>query len=351
MVSNPWNITGAEHTNGEKPMSEEKPMIRAPKANRLTVDTERFRGEVLAGLSQPQKSLPSKYFYDAQGDELYNKIMESSQYYLGRSEMEIFSRHTEELTAAILGRYEQFSLVELGPGDLRKSIYLISALYLDRVKFSYVPIDISSNVIAFLFSSLPGCLPGLPIQPMHGEYLEMLRSYNEMSCTMPKVLLCLGGNIANMLPAETKEFCEHLRGCLNPGDLAIMGFDLKKHPRLIRAAYNDKAGITAAFNLNLLTRINRELGANFPAQKFEHYCHYDPESGSCKSYLVCLETMDVTIGDAVVHFDRDECIWMEISQKYSVSEISRLAESTGFSVVENIYDDKGWFTDSIWLAK
>jgi L-histidine N-alpha-methyltransferase len=320
-------------------------------AARPAVDTERFRREVLAGLSLAQKSLPSKYFYDAEGDKLYNKIMETSEYYLARSEMEIFSGRKEELAAAIAGRYGQFSLVELGPGDVRKSIYLISELYMGQVRFNYVPIDISSNVISFLGSSLPQSLPGLPVLPMNGEYLEMLRAFNEKEPAMPKVVLCLGGNIANMLPAETRKFCEQLRGCMNRGDLAIIGFDLKKNPRVVRAAYSDKAGVTAAFNLNLLTRMNRELGANFDVKKFDHYCNYDPESGSCKSYLVCLDAMEVTVGDSVVRCDKDECIWMEISQKYSPEEITQLAESAGFSVVENIYDSKGWFTNSIWVAE
>lgn len=316
----------------------------------MTANTERFRREVLAGLALPQKSLPSKYFYDERGDILYNDIMGTSEYYLGRSEIEIFSDRTEALTRAILERHDRFSLIELGPGDVRKSIYLLSALYLDQVKFTYVPIDISPNVISFLSSSLPESLPGLPIQPMNGEYLEMLWAFSQKDPTTPKVLLCLGGNVANMTPAETRKFCRQLHGCLNPGDMAIMGFDLKKNPHLIRAAYNDRAGITAAFNLNLLTRINRELGADFVTRKFVHYCHYDPERGSCKSYLVCLEAMDVSIGDTVIHFDKDECIWMETSQKYSVPEINRLAESAGFSVVDNIYDGKKWFADAIWVA-
>ncbi|HVU97930.1 MAG TPA: L-histidine N(alpha)-methyltransferase [Puia sp.] len=332
-------------------MCEEQPILHTPDWNRLTVDTERFRREVLAGLSLPQKSLPSKYFYDERGDILYNDIMDTGEYYLGRSEIEIFADRTGELTRAILERHDRFSLVELGPGDVRKSIYLISALYLDRVKFTYVPIDISPNVISFLSSSLPESLPGLPVQPMNGEYLEMLWAFSERDPAMPKVLLCLGGNVANMPPAETRKFCSQLRGCLNPGDMAIMGFDLKKNPHLIRAAYNDRAGITAAFNLNLLTRINRELGADFETRKFSHYCHYDPERGCCKSYLVCLEAMDVRIGDRVIHFDKDECIRMETSQKYSVPEINRLAESAGFSVVGNIYDGKKWFADSIWVAE
>lgn len=326
-------------------------MLNTLKTSPSGTDVARFRREVLAGLSLSQKSLPSKYFYDAQGDQLYNKIMGTNEYYIARSEVEIFSERTDELAAAIMGRYDRFSLVELGPGDVRKSIHLISALYMDRVKFEYIPIDISPGVIAFLSSSLPDSLPGLPIQPMHGEYLEMLGSFNATNSGLPKVLLCLGGNVANMLPHETLQFCRQLRSYLTPGDLAIIGFDLKKNPHVIRAAYNDKTGVTAAFNLNLLTRMNRELGADFDIKKFDHYCHYDPESGSCKSYLVCLQSMDVTIGSEMVHLDKDECIWMEISQKYSPPEINRLAAAAGFSVVENIYDSKRWFTDSIWIAE
>ena len=320
-------------------------------ARSLAEEMELFLSEVLEGLSKPQKSLPSKYFYDATGDWLYNKIMETDEYYLARSEMEIFQERTEELFSALVSRYKKFSLVELGPGDIRKSIHLISALYMERVNFEYTPIDISKSVIGFLASSLPYCFPNLPIHPMNGEYLEMLRLHNKIRGDRPTMILCLGGNIANMPPDDTLQFCRHLRSNMKQGDLAVIGFDLKKNPRVIRDAYNDQKGVTAEFNLNLLTRINRELGANFDIPKFEHYCAYDPESGACKSYLVCLDAMEVAIGDNFVKFDKDECISMEISQKYSEEDVNQLASTTGFSVIENIYDSKKWFTESIWMAK
>jgi L-histidine N-alpha-methyltransferase len=335
----------------KKTFDEQRLVIPKTNARSATEEIERFRSEVLEGLSKPQKSLPSKYFYDATGDELYNKIMATDEYYLTRSEMEIFGQRTEELFSVLVDRYKKFSLVELGPGDIRKSIHLISALYMERVDFEYTPIDISKNVIGFLGSSLPHCFPNLPIHPMNGEYLEMLHVHNKIRGDRPTVILCLGGNIANMLPEDTHQFCRSLRSYMKRGDLAVIGFDLKKNPRVIRAAYNDKKGVTAEFNLNLLTRINRELGATFDIQKFEHYCAYDPETGACKSYLVCLEAMEVVIGDKLVTFDKDECIWMEISQKYSGQDIERMAATAGFSVVGNICDSNNWFRESIWMAE
>jgi len=329
----------------------EKKMINAYQPTPAKGRTHRFLEEVRAGLALQQKSLPSKYLYDARGDQLYNKIMGTEEYYPARCEMEIFSERTADLVRSINGRCDSFALVELGPGDVRKSIHLISALYVDRVRFSYVPIDISPATIAFLSESLPASLPGLPIHPMNGEYLEMLTDYNSANPGTRKVMLVLGGNIANMLPTDTLELCRQLRANMTSGDLAIIGFDLRKNPHLIRAAYNDRSGITAAFNLNLLTRMNREIGANFNPGNFSHYCHYDPESGACKSYLIALEPMDVMIGGATVHFDKDECIWTEISQKYSLHEIRGLAAGSGFEMLENVFDSKGWFTDSIWMAR
>jgi dimethylhistidine N-methyltransferase len=318
--------------------------ISAPVVN------SRFFKEVIDGLSRPQKQLPSKYFYDAKGDVLFQEIMNSDEYYLSRSEMEIFSDRTDRFVSLQRGKFERFLLVELGPGDVSKSIHLLSALYSERIKFDYIPIDISASTINFLSSTLPGCFDGLSIRPMNGEYFDMLRSVQETDPETPKVVLCLGGNIANMLPPETEAFCAQLRAVMKPGDMAIIGFDLKKNPRIIRTAYDDKKGITAAFNLNLLTRMNRELGANFNIKKFEHYCEYDPETGSCKSYLVCLEDMKVEIGHAKVFLKKDECVLMEISQKYSCDQIETMAKATGFRVTENVFDNKRWFVDSVWTA-
>src|SRR3546814_195065 len=143
-----------------------------------------------------------------------------------------------------------------------------------------------------------------------------------------KVVLFMGANIGNMNVQEAQAFCKALKALLSPDDILMIGFDLKKNPRQILDAYNDKAGITRSFNLNLLRRINRELGANFDVLNFEHYASYDPESGACKSYLISLKNQMVDIRDTVIRFSKDESVLMEISQKYSPDEIEKLANAS-----------------------
>ena len=147
---------------------------------------------------------------------------------------------------------------------------------------------------------------------------------------------------------NAKSFCKKLKNQLNEGDFLVIGFDLKKNPKQIIAAYFDKSGITSAFNLNLLTRINNELNGNFDLSKFEHYAFYHPESGECKSYLISLIDQNVAIGNHVISFAANEYIYMEISQKYDLHEIEELAKSTGFSILDTFTDEKKYFVDSIW---
>jgi uncharacterized SAM-dependent methyltransferase len=146
-------------------------------------------------------------------------------------------------------------------------------------------------------------------------------------------------------------FCKELRNHLNEDDMVLIGIDLKKNPATILAAYNDQGGITKRFNLNLLERINRELGGDFDLAKFEHYPTYDPESGACKSYLVSQEDQIVTIGHKHVHFQKDEYIFMEISQKFTVLQTGQMAEKAGFKPIELFFDSKNWFLDAIWVAE
>ena len=161
----------------------------------------------------------------------------------------------------------------------------------------------------------------------------------------------LGSNIGNMLVSEARDFCGNLRRHLSKGDMVLMGFDLKKNPKTVLAAYNDKGGITKRFNLNLLERINRELNAYFDLAKFEHYPTYDPENGACKSYLVSLEHQEVTINHHEhIRLLKDECIHMEISQKFTVSQTEQIAENAGFKPVNCFFDSKKWFLDAVWIA-
>lgn len=310
--------------------------------------TGTFYQEVVKGLSAPQKYLDSKYFYDAEGDRLFQQIMQCQEYYLTGCEMEIFATRAGEIAAALAQQAGSFDVVELGAGDATKSIHLLRQLLANGTDFTYFPIDISANVIQQLEHQLPAMLPDLRMKGLNGEYFHMLEQANTFSHKR-KVVLFMGGNIGNFDTAAAHDFCQELRDYLRPGDLLLTGFDLKKNPEVILRAYNDSAGITRAFNFNLLTRINRELGADFDITKFEHYPTYDPGTGACKSYLVSLEKQQVKIGKEVyIDFEAYEPLYMEISQKYSLEDTGQLALKTGFQPVGLFFDSKKWFVDALW---
>jgi dimethylhistidine N-methyltransferase len=312
-----------------------------------------FYKDVMAGLRAEQKYLLSKYFYDAKGDRLFQDIMRCEEYYPFDAELEIFSRHTAELATAITKHAGSFDLIELGAGDCTKSGYLLKQLLNGQAEFTYMPIDISANIIAYLEATLPVTMPGLQVVGLHGEYQEMLLKASALSGRR-KVILFLGANLGNMLPYQARAFTRTLRGHLQQKDMVIVGLDLKKDPRTILAAYNDKAGITRQFNLNLLERINRELNANFDLTKFAHYPTYDPISGSCKSYLISLTDQAVRIankdGFEMIRFKKGESVYMEVSQKYSIGEIDQMAMKAGFKTAVHFYDSKAWFVDALWEA-
>jgi uncharacterized SAM-dependent methyltransferase len=182
-----------------------------------------------------------------------------------------------------------------------------------------------------------------------GDYFDIL-AFHSLTPETRKVVMCLGGNIGNMTVMESNQFCKKLRSYLKPGDQCIIGFDLVKHPAVIKRAYDDRDGLTSEFNLNLLTRINRELDADFRIDQFDHYCSYDPLSGSAKSYLICLSDMEVNISGTIIPFEKDECVWTEISQKYSKNEIRQIATDNGFIHTAEFLDTKSWFMDAIWTA-
>ncbi|MEP6806916.1 MAG: L-histidine N(alpha)-methyltransferase [Flavobacterium sp.] len=310
---------------------------------------EQFRFDVLKGLNSTPKKLHSKYFYDKIGDTLFQQIMAMPEYYLTNCEMDIFQNKTAELAQIILETDEAFDLIELGAGDGTKSAFLLKYLLDQKADFNYMPIDISANILAVLNHKLKADLPELNITCLEGEYFKMLEKAADLS-SRRKVVLFLGSNIGNMEKEEALSFCRGLNTYLSPGDIVLMGFDLKKNPQIILDAYNDKAGITAAFNLNLLTRINRELSADFVVEKFEHYQTYDPISGACRSYLISLDNQLVTIDSQSVNFEKDELIYMELSQKYSLEESEELANHSGFETINHIMDSKSWFTDVAWLS-
>lgn len=315
-----------------------------------TTKTEAFLNDVITGLRGNPKRLNSKYFYDANGDKLFQDLMNCEEYYPTNCELEIFSERTDEITGALIAGGDAFDLIELGAGDATKSAYLLKDLLDKKADFTYLPIDISENVISYLNITLPVTLPGLKITGLNGEYFDMLKKAASIS-SRRKVVLFLGSNIGNMPVPEAIEFCRELRNHLSEGDMLLIGMDLKKDPKVVLAAYNDKEGITKKFNLNLLERINRELGADFDLAKFDHYPTYDPESGACKSYLISLEDQMVKIGDKEnIHLQKDEYIYMEISQKFTLMQTDQIAINTGFAPLTQFFDGKKWFVDAIWVA-
>ena len=311
--------------------------------------TDNFGADVLKGLSAHPKKLSSKYFYDKTGDHLFQQIMAMPEYYLTNCELDIFQNKTEELAKAISNINESFDLIELGAGDAMKSSYLLKNLVEKGTDFTYMPIDISGNILSVLQENLKKKLPELEILPLEGEYFDMLDKATGIS-KRKKVVLFLGGNIGNMESEEARHFCNEVKRKLNAGDLLLVGFDLRKNPHTILAAYNDPAGITASFNLNLLTRINRELKADFNVENFQHYQNYDPLSGACRSFLVSLCEQEVHVGNHRFYFKKDELIDMEISQKFSEQDIRKLAGESGFHILVEIKDSKNWFVDSIWMV-
>lgn len=306
-----------------------------------------FLADVVAGLSARNKKLSSKYFYDEQGDALFQQIMQSEEYYLTNCEYEIFEQKSGDIANIFIDHLNAFDLLELGAGDASKTTFLLRTLVNRKADFTYMPIDISGSMIAYLENQLAAQIPGLRVKGLSGEYFPMLEQAKHNSARK-KAVLFLGGNIGNMEPKEALTFCRTLHTSLNSGDYVLIGFDLKKNPHTIFRAYNDKAGYTKAFNLNLLSRINRDLGGDFNLSNFEHYNSYDPATGACKSFLISQADQTVQIAGHTFNFQTEEVIDMEISQKYSVQEIYQLGNQTNFEVVETFFDAKKWFLDILW---
>lgn len=308
----------------------------------------KFYEDVIKGLRSDPKCLSSKYFYDKEGDRLFQEIMASPEYYLTNCEMEIFSQQTEAIAAVLLKQFSDFDIVELGAGDATKSSHLLNYLRKLGVDITYYPVDISRNVIHHLETEMPSRIPGLKVHGLNGDYFDMIsRSYKVSD--KRKVILFLGSSIGNFTPEKATHFLDTVHEHLLPGDVLLTGFDLKKDPRQILAAYNDAGGITKRFNLNLLTRINRELHADFDIKTFGHYPVYDPVTGACRSYLRSHIKQEVIInGRDLISFKENESIYMELSQKYTVADTDTMAGATGFTPIHYFFDSRHWFLDAIW---
>jgi L-histidine N-alpha-methyltransferase len=296
---------------------------------------DNFREDVIAGLSLPRKALPPKYFYDARGSQLFEAICRLKEYYPTRAELALTRGHIGEI-ARFARRHG--TLIEYGSGDSMKSRLLIEALR----PAAYIPVDISQDALRAAAAKLQRRFPWLDVRPVHGDFSRPL------AIPLPpgrgrRVVYFPGSTIGNLTPQEALVFLRRSRAQVGTGGAMLVGVDLKKDTRVLHAAYDDAKGVTAAFNLNLLARINRELGGDFKLRRFRHYAFYNSKLDRIEMHLVSLARQTVRIGRHRFAFEAGESIHTENSYKYSITGFRALAKRAGFKAAQVWLDPKGLF--------
>ncbi|HTY54356.1 MAG TPA: L-histidine N(alpha)-methyltransferase [Candidatus Binataceae bacterium] len=305
--------------------------------------TDGFREDILSGMSRPHKELPCKYFYDERGSQLFERICTLPEYYPTRTELAIVARHGREM-AARLG--PDCLLVEFGSGSSLKTRSLLDVL---SSPAAYVPVDISREQLLDTARSLIRDYPGLEVRPVYADFTEPFEIPAINRPVRKRVVYFPGSTIGNFPPDKARQLLARAARLCGPNGGMLLGADLKKDPRLLHAAYNDRQGVTAAFNLNLLVRINRELGANLNLDQFWHHALYNPIEGRVEIYLVSRVDQRVTIADRQFFLAEGEPICTEYSYKYNAADLHQLAAASGFAV-EQIWMDESRFFSVLYLA-
>lgn len=293
--------------------------------------------DVTTGLSSDPRELACKYFYDERGAALFQKICEQPEYYITRTEIDILDRHRAEIASQLGPNIE---LIGLGTGAGTKTRILIEALNKPAV---YVPVDISEKQLRKSTALFQKIFPHLEILPVCADYLQPVVIPSSRHKAARNVVYFPGSTIGNFEPDEAVEFLRRIANVSCQGGGLLIGVDLQKDRNVIEAAYNDKAGVTAQFNLNLLARINRELGADFDLTRWQHRAIYNSEAGRIEMYLISAADQTIHIGDQEFHFRTGERILTEHSYKYSPEGFIALAGKVGFDFVKLWTDDARLF--------
>ncbi len=300
------------------------------------VRTATFAEDVAAGLAPAGKRLPSKYFYDDLGSALFDAITHLPEYYLTRAETEILHESGWEIVRAL---EEPVEFLELGSGSAIKTRILIDEALRAQGSLRYSPIDISADALESSARSLADAYPQLRIRGYVADYFDVLGS-PELTRERRVLAMFMGSNIGNYDPASADALLKKMNRSLLPGDGLLIGADLKKDPAILEAAYDDPTGVTAAFNKNLLARMNRELGASFDLRAFEHVAAYDPVRGAVDSFLESTREQRVRIEalDLEVSFAEGERIHTESSYKFDRESMARAVEAAGFRLTKTWTD-------------
>lgn len=310
---------------------------------------EEFAADVLIGLSTHPKFISSKYFYDNIGSELFQKISQHEDYYLTKTEFSIFQDASTAIPELI--REPEIDIIELGAGDGHKSKLIIDGFLNKGCKVNFYPIDISEKAMHLLGQNMTTS-ENFTIHGIVSDYFTGLTHLKNISGNK-KLVLFLGSNIGNFNKQQSRDFLKKLWMSLNTSDHVLIGYDLKKDSRILNKAYNDSTGLTRAFNLNLLNRLNREFSANFDVSKFQHYGFYNPALGAMESYIVALEDQEIYISalEKSFYFEKFEAMHLESSYKFSPSDINYLANHTGFHIEQHFSDERNYFMDALWQVK
>ncbi|MFJ1784817.1 L-histidine N(alpha)-methyltransferase [Streptomyces anulatus] len=290
-----------------------------------------LRADVLSGLTRRPKTLPPKWFYDARGSELFEEITRLPEYYPTRAEREILAARAEEIAAASGAR----TVIELGSGSSEKTRHLLDVL---PELHSYVPVDVSESALTGAADSLLAEHPGLSVHALIADFTGGLALPGTPG---PRLVVFLGGTIGNLLPEERAAFLRSVRSLLSPGDALLLGTDLVKDEETLVAAYDDAAGVTAAFNKNVLNVVNRELGADFPLDDFDHLAVWNPRDRWIEMRLRARRALSVKIRelDLVVPFEAGEELRTEVSAKFRQEDVREELSAAGMRLTQ-------WWTDS-----
>jgi dimethylhistidine N-methyltransferase len=298
---------------------------------------DRFYSEVVAGLLKPQKELPSKYFYDKTGSLLFDQICSLDEYYISRTEIAIMKSHLNEITQ-ILGPH--VSLIEYGSGSGVKTRILLDNL-VDPA--CYMPIDISREQLINSANKISSSYHALEVLPVCADYTANFEMPSPKQKRYRPIVYFPGSTIGNFDPLPAKHFLEHVSSIFGKDGGLLIGFDLKKDPGILHRAYNDNSGVTAAFNCNLLHRINNELDGDFQVNNYKHYAFYNPEKGRVEMHLLNLKNQVVHLKKMNVPIHEGESIWTESSYKFTIDEFTTLAATAGLKSEQVWTDENEWF--------
>jgi dimethylhistidine N-methyltransferase len=313
-------------------------LARRPRQKPQSADTSAFEDDVLAGLNATPKRVPAKYFYDGAGSLLFERITELPEYYPTCCEMRILREHARDIVKLIP---EGAALVEFGSGSSKKARIVLRA---SRKLAAYVPVDICGEMIEQEAVELRPDFPGLKVLPVRADITHKFALPPEAMAAPVRIGFFPGSTIGNFEPHEAAAFLRNAGRILGPGATLIIGADLIKPVEVLNAAYNDAAGVTAKFNLNLLVRINRELGGSFKLDMFEHHAFYNRDRHRIEMHLASLKRQKVRVAGESIDFRAGETIHTENSYKYSIESLGALARGAGWQPAGVWTDERKYFS-------